>query len=435
MPALRSCAKITWNWGTAVVILLVRPRVRESLNLRFFAVKSGWRIIMLRFLTAGESHGKCLIGMLEGLPGGIAVDIDFINFELHRRQLGYGRGGRMKIEKDQIEILSGVRHGLTLGSPIAFAIQNKDWDRWEIPMSVESAPEGSDIQSVTRPRPGHADLAGALKLQTHDVRDVLERASARETAARVAGGSFCRLFLKHFGVSIGSHVVSIGEERIAEEFEGLSSEKILALDPESAIRCADPDAEKRMMAYIDKAKESGDSVGGFVEVVARSVLPGLGSHIQWDRRLDGLIAQAMMSIPSAKAVEIGSGIAGAQRMGSTVHDQIFHDADSKRFFRKTNRAGGVEGGISNGADIRVGVYMKPIPTLGKPLTSVDVVSKKSSEAAIERSDTCVVPAAGVIAEAMLGIVLATAFLDKFGGDSIEEVEQNYANYKRLLEKY
>lgn len=390
---------------------------------------------MLRFLSAGESHGKCLIGLLEGLPGGLAVDIDFINFELHRRQLGYGRGGRMKIEKDQIEILSGVRHGSTLGSPIAFAIQNKDWDRWQIPMSVESAPESSDIRSVTRPRPGHADLAGALKLQTHDIRDVLERASARETAVRVAGGSFCRLFLKQFDISIGSHVVSIGKERVAERFEGLSGEKILALDAESDIRCADPDAEKRMKAIIDQARESGDSVGGIVEVIAASVLAGLGSHAQWDRRLDGRIAQAMMSIPSVKAVEIGSGITGAQSLGSTVHDQIFYDSPAKSFFRKTNRAGGVEGGISNGSDIRVRIYAKPIPTLRKPLDSVDVVSKKPSEAVVERSDTCVVPAAGVIGEAMLGIVLAAAFIDKFGGDSIEEVAENHSNYLRLLEKY
>lgn len=390
---------------------------------------------MLRFLSAGESHGKCLIGLLEGLPSGLAVDLDFINLELHRRQLGYGRGARMKIEADRIEILSGIRHGSTLGSPIAFAIENKDWEHWQIPMSIEPATEKSDTRSVSRPRPGHADLAGALKLQTHDIRDVLERASARETAVRVAGGSFCRLFLKQFGVSIGSHVVSIGNERVAGEYEDLSSEKIQALNPESEIRCADPDAEKRMKAAIDRAKESGDSVGGIVEVIASSVPAGVGSHAQWDRRLDGQIAQAMMSIPSVKAVEIGSGISGAQSPGSAVHDQIFYDSAANRFFRQTNRAGGLEGGISNGADIRVRIYMKPIPTLGKPLASVDVVSKKPSEAVVERSDTCVVPAGGVIGEAMLGIALAAAFIDKFGGDSIKEVEHNYKNYKQLLEEY
>jgi len=341
----------------------------------------------------------------------------------------------MKIEKDQIEILSGVRLGATLGSPVAFTIQNKDWDRWRIPMSVQTVAEGSDVQSVTRPRPGHADLAGALKFQTHDIRDVLERASARETAVRVAGGSLCRLLLNRFGISIGSRVLSIGEERVAGEFEHLSGEKILALDPESPIRCGDPDVEKRMKACIDRAAESGDSVGGAVEVIASPVVPGLGTHEQWDRRLDGRIAQAMMSIPSAKAVEIGSGVAAAQSLGSMVHDEIFYDAPAKRFFRKTNRAGGVEGGITNGADIRVRIHLKPIPTLRKPLASVDIRSKKASEAAVERSDTCVVPAAGVVAEAMLGIVLAGAFLDKFGGDSIGEVEQNFANYCRLLEKY
>jgi chorismate synthase len=278
-------------------------------------------------------------------------------------------------------------------------------------------------------------LAGALKLQTYDIRNVLERASARETAVRVAGGAFCRLFLKRFGISIGSHVVSIGNERVAEEFETLSSDKILELDPESEIRCADPEAEARMKAIIDRAKESGDSVGGIVEIIASSVPAGLGSHAQWDRKLDGQIAQVMMSVPSVKGIEIGSGIAGSQSPGSTVHDQIFYDSAANSFFRKTNRAGGVEGGISNGADIRVRIYAKPIPTLSKPLASVDVVSKEPCEAAVERSDTCVVPAAGVIGEAMLGFVLATAFIDKFGGDSIKEAEQNYDNYKQLLEKY
>jgi chorismate synthase len=390
---------------------------------------------MLRFLTAGESHGRRLIGVLEGLPRGLSVDSEFINFQLHRRQLGYGRGGRMEIERDQIEILSGVRQGWTLGSPISFAIQNKDFDRWRIPMSVEPAPEGSDIQSVTRPRPGHADLAGAMKFQTYDIRDVLERASARETATRVAGGAFCGILLALFGTHIGSHVVAIGRERISEEFEKLSCEKILALDAESPVHCADPDAEKRMKALIDEAKEYGDSLGGSVEVIACPVLPGLGSHIQWDRKLDGQIAQAMMSIPSVKAVEIGSGIAAAQSPGSMVHDEIFYDSHAKRFFRKTNRAGGVEGGISNGADIRVRVYLKPIPTLRAPLSSVDIISKQPSDAVVERSDTCVVPAAGVIAEAMLGVVLASAFLEKFGGDSIKEVEGNYANYFRLLQEY
>jgi chorismate synthase len=390
---------------------------------------------MLRFLTAGESHGKSLIGMLEGLPAGLSVDIGFINLQLRLRQMGYGRGGRMAIERDQIEIVSGIRQGSTLGSPIAYSIQNRDWDHWRIPMSIEPGAEDADIHAVTRPRPGHADLAGALKFQTHDARNVLERASARETATRVAGGAFCRIFLAHFGIRIGSHVVAIGKERVQKLFENLSSEEILALDPESPMRCADPGAEKRMKALIDEAKETGDSLGGIVEAVASPVPPGLGSHIQWDRRLDGQIAQAMISIPSVKAIEIGNGIENAQSPGSIVHDEIIYRSQAKRFSHKTNRAGGIEGGISNGADIRVRIYIKPIPTLSKPLSSIDLQSKQSCEASVERSDTCVVPAAGVVAEAMLAFVLASAFLEKFGGDSIGEIEGNYAHFMRLLDEF
>jgi chorismate synthase len=389
---------------------------------------------MLRFFTAGESHGKCLIGVIEGLPRGLAIDLDFINFQLYRRQLGYGRGGRMQIEKDQIEITSGVRHGISLGSPISFLIPNKDWSHWQIPMSIEPAPEGANIRPVTRPRPGHADLAGSLKYQTHDARDVLERASARETATRVAVGAFSTLFLMHFGIRIGSHVLAVGNESI-EESGDLLCDRIFALDPESPIRCADPEAEKRMMALIDDAKKKGDSLGGIIEAVAEKVPPGLGSHIQWDRRLDGLIAQAMMSIPSAKAVEIGLGVACARKFGSEVHDEIFYDSEARRFYRNTNRAGGIEGGISNGSEIRVRVYFKPIPTLRKPLQSVDMESKEAFAAAFERSDTCVIPAAGVVAEAMLGTVLAREFLDKFGGDSIREIESNYKGFLSLLDEY
>ena len=390
---------------------------------------------MLRWITAGESHGKCLTGVLEGLPRGLGVDLSFINLQLHRRQLGYGRGGRMKIERDEIEVTSGVRHGLTLGSPISFTIINKEWDHWQDAMSVGPASENASIQAVTRPRPGHADLAGALKFQTYDVRDILERGSARETAARVAVGAFCRLFLSRFGVRIGSHVIAIGKERVAKKFENPGSEKVFELDPESPVRCLDPEAQKRMMSLIDETKKAGDTLGGCVELIAAPVPPGLGSHIQWDRKLDGQIAQAMMSIPSAKAVEIGNGVAAAGHPGSAVHDEIFYDAQAKRFFRKTNRAGGVEGGISNGADIRVRVHAKPIPTLRKPLASVDIRSKEPFEAVVERSDVCVIPAAGVIAEAMLGVVLANAFLEKFGGDSMTEIEGNYANFIRLLRQY
>jgi chorismate synthase len=390
---------------------------------------------MIRFLTAGESHGKCLLGFLEGLPAGLPIDSSFIDLQLHHRQLGYGRGGRMKIETDRIEILSGVRHGMTLGSPISFMISNKDWNNWRLPMSVEVLADYGDIKRVTRPRPGHADLAGALKYQTHDIRDILERASARESAGRVAGGALCMLLLSHFGIRIGSHVIAVGRERIAKEYEALSMEKILELDWGSPLHCADPEAEIRMVSLIDEFQSTGDTLGGVVEVVASPVPPGVGSHIQWDQRLDGLIAQAMMSIPSVKSVEIGDGMEGAHMPGSGFHDPIYYDNGAKRFFHKSNHAGGIEGGISNGEDIRVRLYLKPIPTLSNPLPSVDIRSKKPVEAVVERSDTCAVPAAGVIAEAMLSLVLAKAFLEKFGGDSINEVGANYANYRQLLEKY
>ncbi len=390
---------------------------------------------MLRFLTAGESHGQALTGVLEGLPHGLAIDVDFINQELHRRQLGYGRGGRMKIESDVIEITSGVRHGLALGSPIAFSIRNKDWESWQEAMAVDALPGGVDFRRVTRPRPGHADLPGGLKFQTHDVRDILERASARETTTRVAVGALCRLLLARFGIRIGSHVIAIGKEPIGSEFENPVRDAVFDMDLQSPVRCLDAEAGKRMMAAIDAAKQAGDTLGGCVEVIAGPMPTGLGSHIQWDRRLDGQIAQAIMSIPSVKAVEIGCGIEGSGNAGSAVHDEIFYNAPEKRFIRKTNRAGGLEGGITNGEDLRVRAYVKPIPTLGKPLSSIDVVTKEAFEAVVERSDVCVVPAAGVVAEAMLSIVLAGAFVEKFGGDSISEMESRYANYLSCLDKY
>ncbi len=390
---------------------------------------------MLRYITAGESHGKCLTGVLEGLPSGVPIDTDFINFQLHRRQLGSGRGGRMQIEKDRIDITSGVRHGRTLGSPVSFLIWNKDWEHWQVPMSPEAVAEGTNIRSVTRPRPGHVDLAGGLKHLTHDMRDVLERASARETAARVAVGAFCRLLLQHFEINLGSHVLAIGPEHVSPAGERLSGTEILSIDPESPLRCADPEAAKLMAAQIDAAKKAGDTLGGIAEVIALSVPPGLGSHTQWDLKLDGQIAQALMSIPAVKGVEIGEGIAGAGRLGSAVHDEIFYTEEQHRFYRKTNRAGGLEAGVTNGSEVRARIYLKPIPTLKKPLLSVDVHTKQPLEAAFERSDTCVVPAAAVIAEAMLGFVLTRAFLEKFGGDSLIEVEGNYANYKCLLDAY
>ncbi len=390
---------------------------------------------MLRYSTAGESHGKCLTGILDGFPAGLPIVEKSINFQLHRRQLGYGRGGRMQIEKDTIEITSGVRLGKSLGSPISFLIKNKDWSHWEIPMSIQPVLEGLNVREVTRPRPGHADLAGGLKYQTHDLRDILERASARETAARVAIGSFCRLLLAHFQIEIGSHVLSIGTQEVGEPFRKLDAQQIVALDPLDPIRCSDSNMAKAMMEQIDTAKKAGDTLGGVVEVVAANVPPGLGSHTQWDRRLDGLLAQMLMSIPAAKAVEIGEGVAAARASGSLVHDEIYYDAQKLRFFRKTNRAGGLEGGITNGAELRARVFIKPIPTLKKPLMSVDILSKQPFEAAFERSDTCIVPAAGVIAEAALATVLAGAFLEKFGGDSIKETENNFGNYLRLLEEY
>ncbi len=369
------------------------------------------------------------------MPSGLAIDIEFINGQLHRRQLGFGRGRRMKIETDRIEITSGVRHGKTLGSPVSFVLENKDWKNWQIPMSTAPVPEGAEIRAVTRPRPGHVDLAGALKHHTHDVRDVLERASARETAARVAGGSFCRLLLLHFGIRVGSHVLAVGDARVPAEHENLSLEAILKISPESPLRCAHPDAESEMIQRIEKATHDGDTLGGVAEVVASPVPPGLGSHIQWDRRLDGRLAQALMSIPAVKAVEIGDGVAGAQRPGSQVHDEIFYDETSRRFFHQTNHAGGLEAGITNGADLRARIFVKPIPTLRKSLMSVDLVSKKKAPAAFERSDVCVVPAAGVVAEAMLSMVLAQAFLEKLGADSIPEIEANYENYQKMLTEF
>jgi chorismate synthase len=390
---------------------------------------------MYRFLTSGESHGKCLIGVIEGFPAGMAVDGEGVNFQLQRRQRGYGRGGRMQIERDKVEITSGVRDGLTMGGPVSFFIQNKDWANWKIPMSSTAIPESANRRSVTQPRPGHADLAGALKFHTHDARNVLERASARETAARVAVGAFSSQLLSHFGIQIGSHVLEIGCESVSREFESASSEDIFKIDPNSQFRCLDPEAQQRMKTRIDKAADEGDTLGGIIEVVGAGIPVGLGSCSQWDRKLDGLIAQAMMSIHAVKAVEVGSGLESVRRPGSMAQDELFYNADKRRFFRKTNYAGGLEGGLTNGSDLRIKVYLKPIPTLRKPLASVDMVTKEGIEAAYERSDTCVVPAAAVVSEAMLAIALSGAFLEKFGGDSLKEMEGNFENYQRLLDEF
>jgi len=390
---------------------------------------------MLRFVSAGESHGRSLTGIIEGLPAGLAVDPDFINGELRRRQLGFGRGRRMQIESDRILITSGIRHGKTLGAPISFHIENRDWDQWKIPMSIEPVDETAAILPVTRPRPGHADLAGALKYGTHDARDVLERASARETAARVAAGSFCKLLLLHFHMRVGSHVLAVGNVQVPSAFECIDLEKILALDPESPMRCADPEAQARMVSLVEDAAQNGDTLGGVAEIVAGPVPPGLGSHAQWDCRLDGRLAQALMSIPAVKAVEIGAGIAAARRTGAAVHDEIFYDGGQRRFFHRSNHAGGLEAGISNGSDLRARIFVKPIPTLRVPLKSVDLITKEPCDAAFERSDTCVVPAAGVVGEAMMAFVVAQAFLEKFGGDSLAELEANYRHYQDMLTRF
>ena len=386
---------------------------------------------MLRFLTSGESHGKGLISVIEGFPANVPVDVSLINSDLKRRMGGYGRGARMKIESDQIEIFSGVRHGSTLGSPIAFIVHNKDWVNWSEIMSAESNPEGAEKRRVTRPRPGHADLVGALKYRFDDMRNVLERSSARETTSRVAVGGFCRLLLRELGIQIYSHVVSIKDIRISsEQLEKVSSDLIPKIES-SEMRCSDPSLDEAMKKAVDEAIEKGETIGGTFEVRATGVPPGLGSYVHWDRKLDGRLAQAMMSINAIKGVDVGSGLE-SDPYGSEFHDEIFYDEKDRQFFRKTNRAGGIEGGTSNGEEIIVRGIVKPIPTLRRPLMSVDFQSKEPFEAQYERSDTCIVPAAGVVGEAMVTIVLAQAVQEKFGGDSLQEIKTNLENYSAAL---
>lgn len=383
---------------------------------------------MLRFLTSGESHGQGLVTILEGLPAGLAIDFDAITLELRRRQGGYGRGRRMAIESDRAEILSGVRRGKTTGAPVALLVRNKDWENWQNTMHVEvQAPPGStgaNRAPVVRPRPGHADLAGALKYDHDDIRDVLERASARETAARVAAGAIARQLLAAIGCDITSHITGIGAV-VLPSGTPVTFDAAKALAPEAPLRCADTAIEKQMMAAIDAAKEAGDTLGGSFEVIARNVPVGLGSYVQWDRKLDGRLAQALMSIPAIKAVSIGDGVDGARRPGSQVHDEIVAKpsaaAGEPLIARPTNRAGGLEGGVTNGEELRVTGFMKPISTLMKPLRSVDLITLEEAPAAIERSDTCAVPAAAVVAEAMVGLVLADAVLERFGGDSMTDL--------------
>lgn len=389
---------------------------------------------MLRFETAGESHGEFLVATLTGMPAGVPISIDAIDRELWRRQQGYGRGGRMKIERDHAHVVAGVRHGITIGAPITILIANRDWENWKDTLRVDGPPEPGKERPVTRPRPGHADLAGVLKYNFRDARYVLERASARETAARVALGALAKQLLRQFGIEILSHTIGLGPVRLDRKVEW---SELLALEerPEIVLRCVDLAVEQRMKQVVDEALRTGDTVGGVFEVVAHNVPPGLGSHASWCDRLDGRLAQAVMSIQSVKAVEIGDGIEAARSFGSQVQDIIQYDALQRRFVRPTNRAGGVEGGISNGEDIRVRGYVKPISTLRRPLESVDLVTRQGVVAAYERSDVCVVPAAGVIGEAMVALVLAQAFLEKFGGDHLEETRRNFNGYLQQLRDF
>lgn len=385
---------------------------------------------MLRFTTAGESHGPALVSILEGMVAGLTLVAADVDTQLARRQQGYGRGRRMKIESDHAEFLSGVRAGETLGSPIAMLIQNRDWKNWQEIM--DPAPREGDPErkrAVTRPRPGHVDLSGMLKYDRDDARDVLERASARETTARVAAGAICRRFLCEFGVTIGSHVVHLGGID-ARRPDRMPADLNAAAD-ESQLRTLDRDAEQEMIARIDAAKAEGNTLGGIAEVICDGVPVGLGSHVSWDRKLDGRLAGALMSIPAVKAVEIGLGVECARRKGSDVHDEIDPDESNVkagRVRRRTNRAGGMEGGISNGEQIVLRASMKPISTLMRPLGTIEMKTRDRAEAVAERSDVTAVPAMGVIAEAMTAFILAQALLEKFGGDSLGETRRNYENY-------
>jgi len=390
---------------------------------------------MLRFYTAGESHGQALLAFISGLPASLPIDVEFINTELHRRQLGYGRGGRQKIEKDGADIFAGVRHGKTIGAPIALRIENRDWANWEKALPVEDSPElaGHDKKLVA-PRPGHADLAGSQKFNFHDARYVLERASARETAARVAAGAFAKLLLRQFGTEIASHTVQVGHVKLDRK-AGWEEIRAVSGELESPLRCVDPAVQDKMKAEVDAALKAGDTVGGIFEVMAHNIPVGLGSHAQWDEKLDGRLAQAVMSIQAVKGVEIGAGVAAAGSYGSEVQDEISYDKAAKRFRRSSNRAGGLEGGITNGEDVVVRGYLKPISTLRRALGTADMVSKEPVQAAYERSDWCVVPAAGVAGEAMVALVLADAFLQKFGGDSLAEMRRNFDSYARQIAEF
>ncbi|HEX5483478.1 MAG TPA: chorismate synthase [Terriglobia bacterium] len=391
---------------------------------------------MLKFQTAGESHGQGLIAIISGIPAGLRVDFDYVNRDLKRRMGGYGRGGRMKIESDSAQFLSGIRHGQTIGSPIAMLIENRDWSNWKDAMSVEDRPEArAKYKPLSPPRPGHADLAGCLKYNFRDARYVLERASARETAARVGIGSLAKLFLREFGIGVASHVVAVGRVSLPPQL--VPFEAVLALrdKEEILLGCADSGVEEQMKAEVDLATQNRDTVGGVFEVRARGVPPGLGACAQWDEKLDGQLAQAIMSIQAVKGVEIGSAVANSAHFGSEVQDEIGYSREQARFSRKSNRAGGLEGGMTNGEEIIVRGYLKPISTLRRPLESVSFETREPVKAAYERSDVCVVPAAGVVGEAMTALILARAFLEKFGGDSITETRRNYENYLEQVKRF
>jgi chorismate synthase len=381
---------------------------------------------MLRFLTAGESHGPELVAVIEGAPAGFEVDIARINHDLARRQKGYGRGGRMAIEKDEARIVSGIRFGRTMGSPVTFIVENRDYKNWEKRMSADPRDRG-EAKVVTRPRPGHADLAGALKYNLEDIRDVLERASARETTARVAIGAFARQLIAPFGVQVLGYVVSIGSVK-AKVPPNITIDELTRLTEDSQVRVADAAAESAIIAEIDECKKAGDTLGGIVEVIAVGLPVGLGSHVQWDRKLDGRLAHALLGLQAVKGVEVGNGFEAARVRGSQLHDEIGYDRELRQFTRHSNNSGGTEGGMSTGEPLRVRVAFKPLSTLMRPLKSADIKSKDEAVGAIERSDVCAIPAAAVIAETVVAFVLAGAFLEKFGGDSLAEVTRNYQGF-------
>ena len=392
---------------------------------------------MLRFSTAGESHGESLVALLSGLPAGVPVDQSFLDHELWRRQQGYGRGGRMRIERDTAHILSGVRHGKSIGSPIAMTLANNDWKNWEDILPVgEGDPEKH--KAVASPRPGHADLAGALKYNFPDARYILERASARESAARVACGAVAKMLLRALGIEVASHTTRVGSAELSREatFQEIAA---LASREDVLLACVDPESEARMKAEVDTALRTGDTIGGIFEVVVHGLPPGIGTHVNWDERLDGLLAQAVMSLQAVKAVELGRGVTAAQSPGSQVHDAITYTSgdvgDFTKFTRQHNNAGGLEGGISNGEDLVIRGYLKPISTLRRPLASVSFETRETTKASYERSDVCVVPAAGVAAEAMVALIVARSLLEKFGGDSLTELHRNFSGYCQQIKSY